>query len=55
MSRAEEFVLARLRQLRDDEPDKFAIAAVVIAEADDVSDEAKTRALERLRMVAQEQ
>ena len=54
-SRAEELVLDAFRRLRDTEPEKFALAPAVIAAADDVSDEAKARALDRLRQVAQEQ
>lgn len=50
---ARALVVARLRQLRDEEPDVFARAPAVIACAD-VSEEAKRRVLERIAQVAAE-
>lgn len=54
MSVAEEIVLDRFRQLRDDDPDRFALAPAVIAAAVDMSEEVRRRALERLARVAAE-
>lgn len=44
----------RFRQLRVEDPDRFALAPAVIAAASDVSEEARRRALERLARVTAE-
>lgn len=54
MSVAEEVVLDRFRQLRDDDPDRFALAPLVIVSALDMPEEARVRALERHARVAAE-
>jgi hypothetical protein len=46
--------LEPFRRLRDEHPDRFAVAHFVIAGAQDLSGEARMRALERLAKVAEE-
>lgn len=55
MSVAADVVLERFRQLRVEDPARFALAPAVIAAAAGVSEEARRRALERLERVAAEQ